>query len=151
MREDRNMSLANILRASMVLLCGAALVGCAAQGGRKGPDKRPLEVRAAERAQLYANGRFAEAWEFTTPGHRAAVPLQTYVDKSQIKPVKWLEATFVGTDCPEGEIRCEAILDVKFQTQVPTRWVGRLTLDNRIRETWIKIDGVWYFLPPDFK
>lgn len=145
------MSLDIILRTSLVLLCGAALAGCAAQGGRKGPDTRPLDVRAAERAQLYASGRFAEAWQFTTPGHRAAVPLDTYVEKSQLKPVKWLEAALVEADCPEGEIRCEVALDVKFQTQIPTRWVGRLTLDNRIRETWIKIDGVWYFLPPDFK
>lgn len=133
--------------ASMAILLGA----CATSPGRVAKDTRSVEERAAERAQLFAAGEFSKAWTYTTPGYRAAVTLDNYVAKSEVQPIKWLKAEFVSSDCEADANTCNAKIDVEFQNQIPMRYVGRLTLNHQITESWLKIDGVWYFLPPDFR
>jgi len=151
------MTLAFLTNAQRTLLLAAlALLLAACAGGPstkavKGKDTRPVTERAAERAQLFAEGKFAEAWSFTTPGHRAAVPVDQYVQKSELRPVKWISAQVAEADCPNDALTCEVQVDVEFQTQVPMRFVGRVELQHRVAEKWIRIDEVWYFLPPDFQ
>lgn len=129
-----------------------ALTACSGTSVRKtGPDTRSLAERATERAQLFSAGKFAEAWEYTSPGYRAVITQQSYVERSEIRPVRWLNAEFISEDCPDGETRCEVELDVEVQTQMPTRFAGRLKFSNRVKESWMKLDDVWYFIPAEFR
>ncbi len=133
--------------AILALLLGA----CATVPTKSAKDTRPAGERATERAQLFAAGDFAKAYTFTTPGYRAAVSLENYVAKSELQPIKWLKTEFVSSECGEGAPTCKVMINVEFQNQVPMRYVGRLTLNHQVTESWLRIDDVWYFLPPDFR
>lgn len=151
-RSSRSPSIAGRLSAAALTgLVVLTLAACSGTSIRKtGPDTRPLAERAAERAQLFSAGKFAEAWEYTSPGYRAIMTQQSYVERSEIRPVRWLNAEFISEDCADGEARCQVELDVEVQTQMPTRFAGRLRFTNRVKESWMKLDDVWYFIPADF-
>lgn len=139
-------------RALMVSALIALLLGaCASVSPGKGKDTRPAAERAADRAGFFVAGQFDKAWEFTTPGYRATVPQKNYVEKSEVWPIKWLDASVVDSDCVADAMTCEVAIYVEFQTQIPMPHVGRLTMNHKLTETWLKIDDVWYFLPPDFR
>ena len=137
--------------AILAFLVIGSLTACGTAPVRSGPDTRPLAERAAERATLFAQGEFSKAWEYTTPGHQAAVPQDLYVEQSRTKPVQWTAATFVAADCGEEAMRCEVELDVKYRTLIPMRWGGRMELESRVKEDWIRLDGVWYLVPAGFR
>ena len=108
-----------------------------------------LEARAKQRWDLLVAGRFAEAYDFLSPGYRAVNPREEYAAGLMGRPVRWLSAEVKEKSCPEGEAYCDIHVDVQYEVQSTLPGVGSLKSVGPLQERWIEIDGSWYFVPKE--
>lgn len=149
----------NPARVVLFFLIAAALSACATTGtgsgtssAKAGPGGVPLDASPEERSiakwTLLINRNFAEAWEFQTPGARSAMDQKTYVETMNGRPVNWLGVRFIEKRC-ETEDSCQVSLEIPFQVGLG-RGVGMVTAPGLTSERWLRLDGVWYYVPADF-
>lgn len=143
----------SLLAASIGLLsaCGGGATRPDAPGAAAPPSKAPtgLEARAKARWDLLVAGKFAEAYEYLSPGMRAITARDAYAASLVGRPVKWLGAEVKGKECPEGEGFCDVAVDVSYEVQSTLPGVGALRSVGPVQERWIEIEGNWYFVPKE--
>jgi type IV pilus biogenesis protein CpaD/CtpE len=135
-----------ILAAVAVLL----LAGCASGGPR--PDaatSRSALDRAVERWQAIIAGRPEVSWEMLTPGVRATRERETYVRDWKQKPVLYTTVSPVDEIC-DGDA-CTVSVEVEYDVRIPLAGVGSQHVAAVLEERWVRLDGVWYHLPDDFR
>jgi len=115
------------------------------------PAKAPseLEARAKTRWDLLIAGKFAEAYDYLSPGMRAVTARDAYAASLVGRPVKWLAAEVKGKQCPDGESYCDVQVDVNYEIQSTLPGVGTLRSVGPVHERWIEIEGNWYFVPEE--
>ena len=116
-----------------------ALAGCA---DKSNPDN--VDRRAVERWDYLIAHNAAKAYEYLSPGYRATATRENYAASMNNRPVKWKAAKFKDKKCDAD--RCKVDIDVTYSLTLPN--VGKtITTASVQSETWILVEGAWYFLP----
>jgi hypothetical protein len=125
------------------LLAGALLLaGCA---DKANPDN--VDTRSVERWNYLIAHQAEKAYDYLSPGYRQTQARDAYAASMNNRPLQWKSATFKRKDCDED--RCTAYVDVKYALKmqsVPGQ-NGAIESQNTQTETWIRVDGEWFFLP----
>lgn len=61
------------------------------------------------------------------------------------RPVRWQTATFKQKECDAD--RCKVLVDVTYTVSMPGAVTTPVTSTSTQSETWILVNGDWYFLP----
>ena len=151
----------NTMRSIFLAACAVLLAACAGGGTRPAPadDAAPAtasapaaggpEARAKQRWELLVAGKFAEAYEYLSPGYRSIQARDEYASSLVGRPVKWLGADIKGKNCPPGAGFCDVNVDVHYEVQSTLPGVGKLKSFGPVMERWIEIEGNWYFVPKE--
>lgn len=104
-----------------------------------------LKERALERWALLLAKRGEEAFDYLTPGYRSNRDAKSWAAEMGARPITWKELGIHDVKC-DTEDSCEVSVwsesTVKLSVAMGTNSVfgGHL-------EEWLRIDGVWYYLP----
>ncbi len=111
------------------------------------PDPRPPEEIVAERAQArwdaLVESEFDEAWTYMTPGFREHTDSRDYYVEMSSRSVQWTSAEVVSTECEQA--RCEVTVSVGYRIPSGPAQLSGMESERRIKETWIGIDGKWWY------
>ncbi len=118
----------------------AALPGC---GGQASPDN--VDRRAVERWNYLIEHKAERAWDYLTPGARSIQSREDYAATMNNRPIQWKAVKFVSKDCEAD--RCKVKLEVSYSLPMPAMRAGGLSSMRTQSETWLLLDGAWYFLP----
>jgi hypothetical protein len=109
------------------------------------PQVSSIEERSTARWNAVFSGDLSGAYQYLSPGFRSSVSSMQYQRSILLKPVQWTSAKYMESNCQE------TTCDVRFQ--VGYRVVGALpgvkSYEGKqdVHESWILIDGLWYFVP----
>jgi hypothetical protein len=125
----------------------SAAEGVAAASGSASPTSAdPLLARANERWGLLIAGKFAEAYDYLSPGYREVVERDEYVKVMSNRQVFWTAAQAGDKECAD-EV-CRVRVEVRYQVNVPLMGVGEVESSTLVIESWIAAaDGQWYLIP----
>lgn len=115
------------------------LVGCQPQ-----VVEEAVETRAQERWELILARDFEAAWEYLTPGFRQTTNRFDYARDMTGRPLRWLSAEVVSKQCEED--LCKINILVGYQAIGAPAGMGQMRLSREIEETWIRLDGAWWFV-----
>lgn len=110
------------------------LAGCAGLDLRD--DEVVVKGKAQARWDALVKGDTRTAYEYLSPGSRAALTQEAY-DKS-IRKGFWKSAKVHSVTCPSAQ-SCDVGVTIEYEYQ------GRHTV-TPLRETWIKEDSEWWYL-----
>jgi hypothetical protein len=128
------------------ILCGTVflLLGCAGVAPRSdsassaaASSESQVSARAEARWQAMAAKDLDKAYEFLSPGSKAAFPLALF--KGRIRLLDWRPAKARSASC-DAE-KCSVKLDVTFSNR---RLRGEVT--TVVEEIWIKDVGNWWLV-----
>ncbi len=113
--------------------------GCADKANADNVDKRSVE-----RWEYLINHQAEKAYDYLSPGFKETQPRDSYAKAMNNRPVQWKSAKFKDKTC-DAE-RCKVNVDVAYSVVVGG--MGKPTDSTSTQsETWILVDGIWYFLP----
>ena len=124
------------------IACGLllALAGCV---DKANPDT--VDTRSVERWNYLVAHQAEKAYDYLTPGFRTTQAREDYASAMNSRPVQWKEAKFKSKEC-DAE-RCKVELDVTYSILMPGTG-GKPVEGTRVQgETWLLVDGEWFFLP----
>jgi len=138
--------------AVLAICMGLSLAACTAGPPAKTPgagsstDRKlaDLERRAVDRWQLLIDGKPDQAYEYLTPGFRTTVSQQEYARNAHIGTLKWQSASWRDAECSSADA-CEARVLIGYSVRMAG--AGDVASVNLQKESWLKVDGEWYFLP----
>jgi hypothetical protein len=116
------------------------LAGCA---DKANPDN--VDRRSVERWNYLIAHQAEKAYDYLTPGFRATQPRDAYASAMNTRPVQWKSVKFIGKECDAD--RCKVRLDVTYAIKMPTSAAALTEASHIQTETWILVNGGWYFLP----
>jgi hypothetical protein len=123
------------------------IVGCVvllvAACSPQGPQQT-LEERAQARWDLLLERDFEGAWAYMTPGFRETTPAFDYAVDAARRPVRWLSAAVSGKECEEDV--CKISVLVEYRAPGAPSGMSEIQLSRTIEETWIRLDGQWWFV-----
>jgi len=110
-----------------------------------GTKPASIEERATARWDTLLGGDLAGTYEFLSPGYRSAVSSIEYQRSLLLNQLSWTGATYLSSDCTDVACEVKVSLDYSVYGAVPgaKEFKGKQT----IVESWVKLDGVWYFVP----
>lgn len=104
-----------------------------------------LLVRATERWQLLVAGKFAEAYQYLSPGYREVVEFAEYDKQMQGRQMRWTDARATDVECAQQ--KCHVRIQMSYVVRVSTFGVGEVPISTTLMETWVASGDGWYFLP----
>ena len=107
------------------------------------PDSAP--ARAVKRWQAMIQRDFTTAYPLYTPGFRSKTPLLQFVDNFPGGRVVWNDVEYLDHQCEAA--KCTVRLDVTYSLLNPAPGVDSVVNKRTVDETWLLIDGVWYYSP----
>lgn len=124
------------------IACGLllALGGCV---DKANPDT--IDTRSVERWDFLIAHQAEKAYDYLSPGFRSTQAREVYASSMNSRPVQWKEAKFRSKEC-DAE-RCKVQVDVTYSLLMPgtgNKAGGGTRTQN---ETWLLVDGEWFFLP----
>jgi len=125
--------------------CVAVLVagGCATT-----PEpEETIEERAQARWDALIERNTGQAWEYYTPGYRETVDRRDFAYSIANRPVRWVQAEVRDADC--GEERCTVRTELGYTLPSAPHGLSRQVQRRTIEETWVRIDGQWWYVAPD--
>ena len=120
-------------------LLALALAGCA---DKANPDN--VDTRSVERWNFLIAHQAEKAYDYLSPGFRQTQKRDDYATAMNNRPLQWKGVTFNRKECEED--RCTVYLDVAYALKMPGGG-GVIDSTSTQSETWIRVDGEWYFLP----
>lgn len=127
----------------------AATGGAADRGAAASARVEDLvSARATERWQLLVASKFAEAYEYLSPGYRDVVDFAEYDKQLQARQIRWIDARATDAECAAE--KCQVRIQMNYVVRVPTLGVGEVPVTTTLTETWLASEGSWYFLPERF-
>lgn len=126
------------------------LGGCAAGGGTKSgvSKKGGPEVRAQARWDHLLKKETEQAYDFLSPGARSTIAREQYASDMRNRPVRWTKAQVDSKECA-SEDSCKVKVFLEYSAKLPMVAGGDVTSPAVLEETWIAVDGVWYYVPAD--
>lgn len=138
------------MRNFLLLPVAAAALSLAACTPSEPPEPEQTDSDiVTERAQARWNaliaGEHEAGYAYYTPGFREQTSVVDFTIDMRGRPVQWVAAEVVSAEC-DGD-RCEVETDLEYR--VPSAPAQMSGMGNRrpIEETWIRIDGSWWFVP----
>lgn len=125
-----------------IVLAGAllTLAGCT---GKSGPDS--IDTRSVERWNHLIAHEADKAYDYLSPGFRATKTRDDYAAAMNNRPVQWKAAKFKSKTCDEDS--CTVLVDVTYSVMMPGAVGKSGDVTTTQNETWVLVDGAWYFLP----
>ena len=130
----------NLAALAAAALFALALAGCA---DKANPDN--VDRRSVERWNHLIAHEAEKAYDYLTPGFRETQTREVYATAMNNRPMQWKSATFKRKECEED--RCTVYVDVAYALKMPGGMAGTVSSTSTQTETWIRVDGEWYFLP----
>ena len=131
---------------SRILASIALGVGLLAIGGcvdKSNPDM--IDKRSVERWDYLVAHQAEKAYDYLTPGYRATQTRESYAASMNNRPVQWTGASFKDKTC-DGD-RCKVNVNVRYSILMPGTAGRKIENENTQSETWVRVNGEWYFLP----
>jgi len=124
------------------LLCGLLwLSSCASTV----PTETLIEERAMARWNALLTGDIAVAYEYLSPGYRSSVSLIQYQRSILQRQVALTGANYTRSECSEKTCKVMIALDYRVSGALPG--VKHYEGSKGIEESWVKMDGLWYYVP----
>lgn len=123
----------------LLVITALVLVAC-----QPATEEETVESRAAARWELVLARDFEAAWEYMTPGFRQTTNRFDYARDMAGRPLRWLSAEVAGKECEED--LCKIKILVGYQAIGAPAGMGQMRLSREIEETWIRLDGAWWFV-----
>ena len=124
------------------LLAALVLGGCAATGVGKTPEQIVAE-RAAARWQAIIANQWPNAYEYATPGYRAATSVEVFQGTTVNAAIRRETAEVVRVECSQAD-SCTATVRLTYQPIMP----GYPRMSTELNERWMLDDGTWYIHLP---
>lgn len=138
-----------ILRAGLIAVAVLLAAACSTGGGtKKGGGSAGVDARAVQRWEHLIAKRGGDAYEYLTPGYRETHPKDVYAATMSNRPVHWKEVKFQGKECAD-ENSCVVHLLITYDLRMTAAIPGPVTGFSGQTENWIRIKGVWYYLPSE--
>ncbi len=109
--------------------------------------KAELERRVIERWALLIAKQGDQAFDYLTPGYRAAHDRAVYQKEMADRPVKWYRVLYANAECASPD-NCLVGTMVYFKIRMSSA-TGISDQFGFAHERWLRIDGSWYFLPEE--
>lgn len=122
------------------LLPLAVLAGCA---DKANPDN--VDRRSVERWNYLISKQAEKAYDYLSPGFRQTQSREDYAATMNNRPVRWSGVKFNRKECDSD--RCTVFIDVTYSILMPGAMSKPAVSTSTQSETWILVDGAWYFLP----
>lgn len=124
------------------MACGLllALTGCV---DKANPDT--VDTRSVERWNHLISHKAEQAYDYLTPGFRSTQTREAYAAAMNSRPVQWKDATFKSKECDAD--RCKVQVDVTYSLAMPGASTSAAGGTRTQNETWLLVDGEWFFLP----
>jgi hypothetical protein len=127
----------------LALLCSLLLLSaCATTAETKAAS---IEERASARWNSLLSGDLQGAYEFLSPGFRSSVSSLQYQRSILQNRVQWTAARYIESDCTETACKVKISLGYTLQGGLPG--VKSFSGTQTVEESWVLIDGEWYYLP----
>lgn len=115
------------------------LAGCA---DKASPDN--VDRRSVERWNFLIAHQAEKAYDYLSPGFRSTQPRENYAASMNSRPVQWKSVQFNHKQCDAD--RCKVAVDVTYSILMPGVTKPSATVSTQ-SETWILVDGNWFFIP----
>ncbi|MBS0486277.1 MAG: hypothetical protein JSS13_02960 [Proteobacteria bacterium] len=120
-----------------------ALAGCAGMA-KKDEDASVIKTKAVQRWDYLVAKKADKAYDFLAPGYRKTITREQYAHNMNGRGTHWNKVRYVSQECTADT--CTVRLSVDYSINL-----GGLAGDTKsmapVVETWLKADGVWYYLP----
>jgi hypothetical protein len=124
------------------LVVVASMLGMSGCADKASPDN--VDRRSVERWNLLVAHDGEKAYDYLSPGFRSTQTREIYAKAMSNRPIQWKAAKFNHKECDAD--RCKVYVDVTYSVKLPN--VGKPTDSTSTQEeTWILVNGEWYFLP----
>jgi hypothetical protein len=131
-------------RARRLLLPACAVLALAACA-TPGTQTHPVVERAEARWAALTTGDLETAYTYYSPGYRSSTSLIDFGVAMRSRDVKWSSAAYKDHQCEES--RCTVSFDVSYRVPRPVPGLKVWESTAVIRDTWVKVDGQWWYLP----
>ena len=127
----------------LALIClSVLLVACA---GAPKSETDVVESRAKARWEALLGGDLEAAYSYLSPGTRSAMSVIDYGIQQRMRRVKWTSADYLSHEC-DGP-RCSVKFTVGYSVANAVPGVAVFEHHAEHEETWIMIQGEWWYLP----
>ena len=126
----------------VALVCSLLLLSACATTTSK---ENSVEERANGRWAALLSGDLASAYEYLSPGYRSSVSSLQYQRSLLVQQLSWTSAQYVSSECEETT--CNVRFLVGFTVYAAVPGVKSCNGTNNIDESWVLVDGNWYFVP----
>jgi hypothetical protein len=124
------------------------LSGCAIKNALKGTTDEEL---LRERVTAYWNHKikqeFDKSYEYEYPLYRKKINVVNYIKSFDTAKAGWSGAGIERVDM-RGE---NATVDMKIMVKIAVSSSRDLEHDGFVKEKWVKVDGIWYHIPENFR
>jgi hypothetical protein len=128
----------------LIVVCGLMLLSACATSTSVSPESQ-IEERATARWEALFSGDLADAYEYLTPGYRSSVSSLQYQRSIIIQKITWTSAKYMESNCEETT--CDVKVSLGFTVYGALPGVNSFEGTQMVEETWMWIDGQWYFVP----
>ena len=129
--------------AQIVLAAAAlALVGCGML--KKDEDASVIKTKAVQRWDDLIARKADKAYDFLAPGYRKTISRAQYAKDMNGRGMRWKKVSFGSQTCDVDT--CNVHLTVAYNLNLGGL-TGKVDSMGLVVETWIKVDGTWYYLP----
>ncbi len=104
-----------------------------------------IEERASARWDVLLSGDTTSAYEYLSPGYRSSVSLEQYQRSLLTRQVGWDSADYIESECTEDS--CKVRISIGYTVRGALPGVKEFKGVQKIEESWVRVDGVWYLVP----
>ena len=133
------------VRIGLAGLVGCLLLAACATTSRDVAEQQ-LRERSMARWDALLSGDLAGAYEYLSPATRSSVSSLQYQRSILLQRVIWKGAEYIEENCQETTCKVKISLDFVVQGALPG--VQSFADTQVVDETWLLVDGTWYFVPP---
>lgn len=105
-----------------------------------------VEERAQARWDTLLSGDLSAAYEYLSPGYRSSVSSLQYQRSVLLMKIRWISADVIESNCEETACSVKILLGFAVHGGLPG--VQSMEETEVIDESWLLVDGAWYFVPP---
>jgi len=125
----------------MAACCGLLLLSACATL----PPEEAVAERATARWNTLLSDDLVGAYEFLSPGYRSSVSSNQYQRSVLLNRVRWTGAQVNESECTETSCKVKISLDYAVYGAVPG--VQSFESTQTVVESWVRVDGKWYYVP----
>ena len=123
-------------------LAALTLAGCGAV--KKDEDASVIKEKSVARWNMLIAHQAEKAYDFLSPGYRQTKDREAYAKEMNGRGVHWSKVAYGSQDCDAQVCHVRLVVDYSLHMPGPA---GTVNTSSPLTETWVKLDGIWYYLP----